>query len=322
MLQLENVFWTSCHEALLKITNRYGLPEAIVRGARIQNAKYDKGNSQRSATQLIRSPRIDILREAHFHEMETDISDDWWALFGSAVHHILEMGKGPNQIVEERLFLDVSGWTISGQADIQEAMPDGSISISDYKVTTAFAITVDGDDGKPEWEAQLNILAYLVEKNKGIPVSNVEIVAIVRDWQRREAQADPTYPIAPVVRLPMRLWSMEEREAYILERVAMHQEAAFLHAADEDLPLCTDKDRWMRGEKWAVQKPNAKRATRVFDTQEEAWEFLKEKDDPKYEVVHNTGRPVRCEGNYCGVAEWCSQYQRELNNERTERDVS
>lgn len=267
-----------------------------------QNAKYDKGNSDRSVTQLIAPPQIDVLRKKYFSEMEKDISEEWWATFGSAIHYILEMGVDHTQTPEERLFLNVNGWTISGAIDLQTPV-EGGIRISDYKVTTAYPLTVT--DGKIEWEQQLNMQAYLVESNKGVKVVDVEIIAIVRDWDRKKAVIDLNYPAAPVVKVPVRLWSREEQEAYILERVALHQMADMASETGEDLPECSAEDRWVKNDKWAVMKVGGKRAVRTITDREEAEAFVPEEG---YYLQYRPGQSHRCD--YCGVSKWCGQYAR------------
>ena len=100
------------------ITNKFGLPESIATFAR--SDKYTKGNADISVTSLI---------------------DMVWALFGTAVHRILEQTEeNDNVIVEERLFAEIAGWTLSGALDHQELLPDGTVQITDYKVTSAWSV--------------------------------------------------------------------------------------------------------------------------------------------------------------------------------------
>jgi hypothetical protein len=296
----------------MRFTNKFGLPDTILRAAQVNDALYSKGEVDRSVTQLIAPPRIDALRKAHFQEFEKDLSEEWWALFGSAVHHILEMGAAPNQMVEERLFMEIDGWKISGMADLQEYHKDDAVSvsvtISDYKVTTAYALTQEGGV-KPEWVQQLNLLAYLVHHNKIVRVKELQVVAIVRDWQRSQAAIDPLYPIAPVVRLKVPLWSLKKQEAYLYERVGLHRETQMLMELGEELPECTDEERWMHGHTWAIMKAGGKKATKVYDNEAEALADLKDRK-PGYNAEFRPGKSVRCEGNYCGVAEWCSQWKK------------
>ena len=115
------------------ITNKHGLPEAFVNFAR--NDKYTKGDSDISVTQLIDSPRVLLMREKHRDEISTDAMDMVFALFGTAVHAVLEGATGDNVVKEERIYADVKGWTLSGAIDQYEIEDDGII-ITYYKVTS------------------------------------------------------------------------------------------------------------------------------------------------------------------------------------------
>ena len=138
-----------------------------------------------------------------------------WPLFGTAVHHILENSKPSDDIVlEERLFTKVNGWVLSGAVD-QQVMTGNSVEIIDYKVTSVWSVI----HGKIDWERQLNCYAYLVQKNKGKKVTKLTICAILRDWNRRDAQMKPDYPQAPVVMVDINQWADTERIRYIHDRI-------------------------------------------------------------------------------------------------------
>jgi hypothetical protein len=61
---------------------------------------------------------------------------------------------------------------------------------------------------------------------------------------------------------------------------------------------------------FAVKREGRKTAIKLFKSIEEANE-LAEKE--KGYVETRKGEPKRCTGNYCGVNQWCSQYQKESN---------
>lgn len=291
----------------MEITNNYGLPQPFVDFAR--NDKYSKGKADISVTTLIDSPRVRILRDKHSSERTVDVVDNVWALFGTAVHHILESTEtSEDTILEERLFADVNGWTLSGAIDHQKIVGQ-TVEITDYKVTSVWSVI----HGKVEWERQLNVYAFLVQKNKGKKVTKLSICAILRDWNRRDAQFKPDYPQAPVVIVDIPVWSEKNRMNYINETMQEHIDAQFNYDLIGMIPACLDAEMWKRNDSWAVKKKGLKRAMRVFDSQEEAevyaydWEKV---NDGKIAVVeHRAGEAVRCNGNYCGVAEFCSQFK-------------
>ena len=288
----------------MNITNNHNLPQSFVNFAR--NDKYSKGLSDISVTTLIDSPRVRLLREAKSSEMTSDAADMIWPLFGTAVHHILESAsEDEGVILEERLYATVNDWILSGAVDHQK-VEGNSISITDYKVTSVWSVI----HGKIEWEQQLNCYAFLSQKNKGMKVKSLQICAILRDWNRREAERREDYPQAPVILVDIPLWPDTKRIDYIKERVAMHQDAQINYDLAQAFPPCSDEERWKRGEAWAVKKKGNKRAQRVFDNEASAGEFMKDKEN--LEVEHREGEYVRCKGDYCGVANFCSQFKGDI----------
>jgi hypothetical protein len=292
----------------LKITNKHNVPETLV--ALASRDYYSKGRADYSVTEIISPPRIQRLRRQHHENMEQDVSDMLWQLLGSALHVVAERGAADNHITEERIIADIGDVKLSGAIDIQKVTPEGII-ITDYKFTSAWALRQD----KPEWEAQQNIYAWLVEKVKGKKVIGVQICALIRDWSRREASVKADYPQAPIQVLELPLWPLEKTEAYIKERIDAHRLSKVQADWGDELPPCSDDDRWVRETKYAVKREGRKTAIRVFDTQHEADE-LAEKEKGYVEV--RKGEAIRCTGNFCGVAQWCSQYQQSLKEANDE----
>ncbi len=204
----------------MKLTNKFNLPETFINV--IRRPQYSRGNSEISVTEILSPPQLVLLRRQYADDIEQDASDMVWSLFGSAVHNILEHGKDSHHIVEERLFTTFEGWSISGAIDLQE-MVDGKVLIADYKVTSAWAVQQE----KQEWIDQLNLYAWLVERVKGEKVAGLQIIGIVRDWSRREAAIKDTYPQSPIVTLDIPLWSPEDRETFVKQRLTLHNEANF-----------------------------------------------------------------------------------------------
>jgi hypothetical protein len=261
-------------------------------------------------TEIISPPRIQRLRREHHESMEQDVSDMLWQLLGSALHVVAERGVADNHITEERIIADIGDVKLSGAIDIQRVTDEGII-ITDYKFTSAWALRQD----KPEWEAQQNIYAWLVEKVKGKKVIGVQICALIRDWSRREASVKADYPQAPIQVLELPLWPLEKTEAYIKERIEAHRMSKVQADWGDELPPCSDDDRWVRETKFAVKREGRKTAIRVLDTQHEADE-LAEKEKGYVEV--RKGEAIRCTGNFCGVAQWCNQYQQSLKEANDE----
>lgn len=281
----------------MKITNIHNLPESILNA--LHRPTYSKGKSHISCTELLSSPRIVQLKRKHWDDIEQDASEMVWQLFGSAIHHVLEHGAGANHVIEERLFAEFSGWVLSGAIDLQVVNDDG-IHISDYKTTSAWAVMNE----KSDWTYQLNIYAHLVERVKSVPVTGLSIIAIIRDWSAREAATKADYPKAPIVTVPISLWTPDKREAFIQSKLSAHSSALFEADTAGVLPECSAEDMWERPSAWAVKKEGGVRAKSVHSSKEEAELHVAK----GYFIEHRPGERVRC-ASYCQVARWCSQYQ-------------
>ena len=291
----------------MNITNRFNLPVTLLNA--VKDDEYDRGDSVLSVTQLISSPRIVLLQDLNAGNLTADVVDRVPALLGTAVHKIIEKGSKdiPSHIVEERLFAEILGWKISGAVDLQIDNGDGTWEINDYKVTSVYSVM----DEKIEWIQQLNLYAFLARQAHGRSVTRLRIIAILRDWQRKQAEMKPDYPQSQVLAVDIPLWTDEQQSDFVHTRVALHQEAKKMVDSGGAVPYCTDQERWLRGETWAVMKEGRKSAVRLHDSEEEARDTA-ERLGAGHSVEHRPGSPIRCAGNYSMGAQWCRQYQEEL----------
>ena len=291
---------------MVVVTNNKGFPDALVRA--VENDSYSKGMADRSVTGLLAPPRQAALIDIYGDEVTEDVSERTFALYGQLVHLLLERAgeQSRNAINEERLFTEVGGWTISGQTDTITLTEEEGWAVSDYKFVTAYKFKREytGELLIPEeYEQQLNMYAYLLREN-GFKVDGLKIVAIYRDWSKLEAKRDKNYPQSGAETHIVKLWSEPVAKAFIKERVRLHQ------AAKNDLPECTDEDRWAKPDKYAL-KTNATsaRARKLFDSEVEAVSWAYEKNFKKGWVVeYRQGVNTRCE-NYCLVSEYCEQFK-------------
>ena len=304
--------------SVTKYTNLHNLPPVVVDALTLND--YSKGESDLSISEMNDSVRIRLLRLKHQDEIVRDVTENAPMFQGNAIHAAMEKAanKRDDCIAEERLFMTHgSGYVYSGQIDLQIINPDGTITVIDFKQTSVWTLILNDMKPKKEWIEQTNGYGHLVENNKDATVSNLQIVVVLRDW--KSSNEDSNYPAAPVMVLDVPMWSEDECKAFIDERIKAFQEAKFRHLSTGELPECTQEERWVRGEKWAVMKKGRKSAIRggLKNTEEEAIDLLKTLDSKHY-VEHRTGRNVRCEGNFCQVSKWCSQYQSilEKNNEQ------
>ena len=292
----------------MKITNNHGLPSVVVQA--LTQDDYSKGKSNRSVTQLIDSPRVGVLYKEHEHEVEKDVVDFLWSRFGTGMHNVFEDAVESNEclITEERLYVEAMDWTISGAIDLQELTPQGRI-ISDYKVTSVWSVI----NVKTAWEDQLNAYAWLIRKSTGDAVKQLRIICIIRDWQRRRAYEDSTYPQAPIQIILIPLWSSRDQDKYMNNRISLHQDAQYNQLTGAPLPFCSNEERWKKGDMHAVMKKGRKRAIRVLKSDQDAQDYIHaiSVDKDKHFIEERLGEPTRCLQNWCGVAKWCDQHQGE-----------
>jgi len=294
----------------MKLTNEFGMPETIMNV--IRRPEYNKGKSNMSVTELLNSPRIVQLKRKHWDDLTEDASSMVWSIFGTAIHKVLEHGKGDNHIVEERIHIELDGMHISGAIDLQEVEPDGII-VSDYKTVGAWSVLNE----KQDWHNQLNSYAYLVEAAKKVPVKKLQIVAIVRDWSRRDAATREGYPKAPIVVIDIPLWPFAHREAYVRSRISLHGDAFFEMETDGEMPECTPEEMWEKQKLYALKKDGNVRAKSVHETREAAETALaaateKAKKGEKFLIEVREGGRTRCE-SFCQVAPYCQQHQAYLS---------
>lgn len=289
-----------------RLTNEAGLPQALYEA--IANDSYSRGDSDISVTQLISPPRQVELLRVHDNELTEDASERVYSLLGQAIHTILERASKTG-VAEQRLYADVLGWRLSGQVD----RLDGT-TIADFKTASVNEITYGV---KAERELQLNCYAFLAREN-GIEVERVEAIFILRDWSKRRASQDPTYPQKQVVVHELPLWSAEKARAYVEERVALHKDtryhyerARMLPNRQLSLPECSDEERWAQGDVYAVMKIGNKRAVKLCDWQAEADVYVQQ-HNPAHKgllyVERRAGESIRC-STYCSVSAICEQWK-------------
>jgi hypothetical protein len=68
------------------ITNKMNLPEALVKAV---TTRRHNNPGRLSATTLLNGMKQIILTDRHWDQLEDDVSDRFWAIFGTAVHALL-----------------------------------------------------------------------------------------------------------------------------------------------------------------------------------------------------------------------------------------
>lgn len=280
----------------MKITNKLGLPEAIVKAV---DTEPHNMPGEYSATTLIRGTKEILLTIRHWDEIEVDVADRIWAIFGTAVHSILEQQETTG-FKEERVTYDMNGRKITGKMDLYDLEEK---QIDDYKTGTIWKIIFNDFS---DWEMQGKIYAWLLSVND-LPVKKVKFTAMLKDHSKRKARREKQYPNSPVYVHEFSISDEDllEAESFIYEKVSQlkkHEELA-----DDEIPACSENERWQKPSEWAVMKKGRKSAVRKFPDKAQAEELLKTKDADHY-ITERKAEATKCV-DYCDVAQFCSFYR-------------
>lgn len=278
----------------MRFTNKLNLPQAVVDAIIAANEEYSRGDSTISISELLTPPRIIALRRRHKDEIVEDVADLVFSLIGTSIHDKLEAANSIG-ISEKRLFTEVLGWRISGKFD-HFNLEKGRLT--DYKMVTGWKVRNGEPD--PDFEKQLNLYAELLDRSS-YSVSSLCNVCFIRDWSKRQAAREPSFPQQQVVEIEVPLWPKEKRVAFLEERVRLHQAAQ----SSEVPPLCTEEERWAKPPKYAVTKAGRKRAIKLCDSRAEAYMWIQGQTDSRNMIVEvRPAENIRCE-HYCNVARFC-----------------
>ena len=327
------------------LTNKYGISDAIYKACLVDN---HRTIGDISVTQLLDSPQVRMLRRAN--DIEEDVVDRIWALMGTAVHYVVELGeissrearilleaaevlmkqdqekaakwmyefiektypdyKNKNILTENTLSHTIEGMTISGTFDRFDISKG---LLDDYKNTSVWAYM--NPESVKKWVGQQNTYAFLLREH-GYDVKASQITAIFRDFSAAK-KFTKGYPKNPVETFPIKLQSHAFMADYLLKRVRLHKAAEL----DGIIPECTTKERWATSDTFAVTAPGRQRAIKVFPDKPMADAFLLG-EGAKYAKAFITKRPgeaKRCD-SYCAVSHACPQNKLRLEQLKSEEN--
>lgn len=282
----------------MTVTNNYEVPEALVKAVSLEK---HNGENEVSATTLLKGVKEILLTEKHWEEITVDVSENLWALFGTAIHALLEK-ESPDTFTEEKFWSKIGDWNVTGRVDCYDMAKE---IIFDYKVTSAWKIVFKNFT---DWERQGKIYAWLL-KQKGLNVKECRFIAMLRDWSATESLRNSDYPKGQIYvhKFEITEDDMTETEKFIKEK--LEQLSAYKGTPDDSIPCCTEEERWADKTKWAVMKIGNKSAVKggICESQEDADKMAKELGD-KYYVEERKGKDKKCE-RYCPCKDFCSYYK-------------
>ena len=279
----------------MKVTNKLNLPAAFVNA--VSTTRHNAAGCF-SATTLNKGAKEIILNDRHFDEIEVDAADQVWAVWGTAVHAVLE--KQPdNNFHEESFKVPVGNGFVTGQVDSYDME---NATIYDWKTASVWKVQfADFED----WRRQGMAYAWLLQQS-GLEVKKCRFVALLKDHSKTKAKNDSSYPQSPVFiyEFDVTPEDMAETRDRILNKV-LGIEAAY-ELEDDFIEPCSDDERWADGEKWAVMKNGRKTAIKLFDNEADADAMAGEMGNAYY-VEHRPAISRKCL-DYCNCKEFCSFY--------------
>jgi len=280
----------------MKITNKLNLPAPFVAMAQ---RDYDYELNEYHVTSLLKGIRETLLERRHADEIEQDVSDMVWLLFGTAVHNILEKYEcNSDELQEERIKINFGDYVLSGKFDLYS---DNAKIVTDYKTASVWKI-IYGD--YKDWRQQLLIYCYML-RQIGFDAQAGQIIAFLKDHSKREAKQNRGYPQYPVQVIPFNFIENDfvECEKWLNNKFA--EIKACENLPDDELPLCTPEERYNSGETYAVMKKGRKKALRVLDNMQDAEQWMEQNGGDWIAV--RPGEDKKCI-DYCSACKFCNYY--------------
>jgi hypothetical protein len=135
--------------------------------------------------------------------------------------------------LEQRSTTSFMGYVISGKFDM---ILDGELN--DFKSTSVYGYINGTNDEK--YIQQGSIYRWLNPTK--VTKDYMHIQFIFTDWSRAQSKANQNYPKQRILTKAYPLMSVQETEAWIIERLT--QIDTFKKTPQRDLPRCSDKELW------------------------------------------------------------------------------
>lgn len=305
---------------MTKITNKLNLPRQLVD---LVSSDYQPKEHQYSCTTILKPTRQVILERRHNNEIEQDVSEMVWCIFGILAHSVIENSQEDvGQFKEEKLKVDLGkyckeleGYYLSGRSDMIDLLDK---CITDWKTASCWKVIYKDFE---DWRKEMLIYAWAV-KDMGFEIDKAQAIAFLKDHNKTKAKVDSSYPKLPVwvEKFKFTDKDFKDIEEFIITRFLELKK--YEDVSDNELPMCTMEERWNDGNKYIVIKHGAKRATKIHETLEEAEEHLNNlnKNYPNvYEIQERLGEDKKCL-EYCSACKFCPYYKEKYMKEDEKND--
>ena len=284
------------------LTNNLNLPQPFVDAA---TSDHEYKPYRYSVTEVLGGTCEAVLKRRHQGEQEEDVADRVWAIFGTAVHKVLQEAEATDtQLQENWLSVPIKGtkYELSGIFDLYD---DSTKTVTDWKTCATWKV-IFGDF--EDWRKQTLMYCWML-RQLDIDARRGEIVAIMRDHNMRKAKTEKDYPKHPVYRIG---WDFTDEDFESIENEVWHwfSEVSHEETVDDDyLEPCSPEQRWHKSDKWAVKKKGRKTAVRVYESEKDARvrameENKKADSNDLYYVEFREGEDTKCD-SYCPVSDFC-----------------
>jgi len=183
--------------------------------------------------------------------------------------------------IEQRKEVEIDDYIISGKFDVMYMYKDSKWQLGDLKSLSVWAVMIDLEKKKQDWALQLSIYRYL-NQDKEIE-DTAMIMCWFTDWSKSESRRKTEYPNSRLETYEVKLMSLEETEDYLKKRIADVKSGLinYIRTDGEDTGFrCSEQELWQRKGGWAYYaKATNKKATKIYDTEEEARRALSKAKD-------------------------------------------
>ena len=315
-----------------KFTN-YNHVHPIIRAMLIySDYDYDPRENVISATSIMKPTQMIVLERSNKDaDRLIDIEGMIPSVGGTALHTHLEMAlkhiskpenkhlwkkigiDSPDELhieMDERKEVEIDDHIVSGKFDVIYKYKKAKWQLSDLKSLSVWAVMIDIEAKKEEWIKQLSIYRYL-NQDKDID-DTAMIMCWFTDWSKSDSQikAKQGYPQSRLDVHEIKLWSLDKTYEYLKKRVADIKLGMGIYQKTGEVEtgfICSKDELWQRKGGWAYYtKKTNKKASKIYDTENEARIALSKAKDPTAFIEERKARATRC--SYCSVTQFCPQY--------------
>lgn len=278
----------------MKNQDDLGFPQAFLNAVE-SDPKYIPNLNRIGVTALIESPYIRKQYIENYDNLVIPASDYFKGFDGIAFHKRLEKHCPKNCRAEVKWECKIKDITLVGKADLV------SEGIEDYKKQGSFHwVKKNFEKSKLKITQQLNCLNWLKFKNENKQAKFLCGHIFINDWSPFKKLQQKDYP-PKYFRLECPLWSLEQTESFINKRLKLHLDKNY---------KCTDEDKWIRVQAFAVMKEGRKSALRVLSATQEAYQWIQdnrrggEYQRGRVTIQERKSEAVKCK-YYCKVRSIC-----------------